>query len=148
MLPLASETSYCSFKLGDFLFGIETSRVQEVLRGFTVAPVPLASSWVAGLINLRGQVITVLDLKGRLGLAKDTEASPAFCVILKDQEEWIGLPVDAIGDVIQPPPGSFEEVPATLTGESRRLIRGAYKLKRSLLLTLDVEQTLRVQNWR
>jgi purine-binding chemotaxis protein CheW len=148
MFLLAPETSYCSFRLGDFLFGVETSRVQEVLRGFSVTPVPLAPAWVSGLINLRGQVVTVLDLKGRLGLIRDAGASPLFCVILKDGEEWIGLPVDGIGDVLEPPSGSFEEVPSTLTGESRRLIRGAYKLKRSLLLTLNVEEALGTQNWQ
>jgi purine-binding chemotaxis protein CheW len=145
---LAPEISYCSFQLGDFLFGVETGRVQEVLRGFSVTPVPLAPVWVAGLINLRGQVVTVLDLKGRLGLAGNTEGAPPFCVILKDREEWIGLPVDGIGDVLEPPSGSFEEIPSTLTGESRRLIRGAYKLKRSLLLTLNIEETLGTQNWQ
>ncbi len=145
---MAPETSYCSFQVGDFLFGVETGRVQEVLRGFSVTPVPLAPAWVAGLVNLRGQVVTVLDLKGRLGLTGDSGASPGFCVILKDREEWIGLPVDGIGDVLEPPSGSFEQVPATLTGESRRLIRGAYKLKRSLLLALDVEETLGTRNWQ
>jgi purine-binding chemotaxis protein CheW len=143
---MAPETLYCTFRLGEFLFGVEAHRVQEVLRGLPMTSVPLSSPGVAGLLNLRGQVITILDLKKKLGLKEIISAPHPYCVILKDREEWMGLQVDEIGDVLEPPAGSFEEAPANLSGGARRLIRGAFKLKRRLLLALDVDKVLQAEN--
>src|SRR5258708_4645854 len=110
--------SLCTFHLGDFLFGVEATRVQEVLRGPKPAPVPLAPSWVAGQINLRGQVLTVLNLKKRMGLPEPEPGSAPYCVILKDRGECIGLLVDDIGDVMEPSPDSFEPPPVTIPAET------------------------------
>jgi purine-binding chemotaxis protein CheW len=139
MLP---EASFCSFRLGDFLFGVQAGRVQEVLRGVPVTPVPLAPPGLVGLLNLRGQVVNVLDLKKRLGLQETPPGQAPFCVILKDRSQWLGLLVDEIGDVLEPPAASFEEAPANLSGEARKLILGAYKLRKRLLLVLDLDKAL------
>jgi purine-binding chemotaxis protein CheW len=139
---MVPETSFCSFRLGDFLFGVQAGRVQEVLRGLPITPVPLAPPGVMGLLNLRGQVVNVLDLKKRLGLKETPAGQEPFCVILKDRDQWLGLLVDEIGDVLEPSPDSFEEAPANLNGEARKLIRGAYKLRKRLLLVLDLDKAL------
>jgi purine-binding chemotaxis protein CheW len=95
-----------------------------------------------GLLNLRGQVVNVLDLKKRLGLKETPGGQAPFCVILKDRSQWLGLLVDEIGDVLEPPAASFEEAPANLSGEARKLILGAYKLRKRLLLVLDLDKAL------
>lgn len=136
---MALETSYCTFRLGKFLFGVEASRVQEALRGAALSPVPLAPKEVAGLFNLRGRVVIALDLKERLGLEKDGVPAP-FSLIVKDQGEWLGLQVDEVGDVMQPPGELFEEVPPQLMGKAKELVRGVYKLRGKLLMILDTEK--------
>ena len=132
---------YCTFRLGGEWFGLEASRVREVLRSPGFSPVPLASGLVKGLMNLRGEVLTVLDLRGRLGLP-DPGSERTMCLVLQSQGEWIALEIDEIGDVIEVEAGAFEETPQTLVGEARRLIRGAYKLKDRLMLALDLDESI------
>ena len=138
-MPL--ERRYCTFRLGGEWFGLEADRVREILRSPGFSPVPLASDLVKGLMNLRGEVLTVLDLRGRLGLAAPAPEK-TMSLVLQSQGEWIALEIDEIGDVIEVEEGAFEETPQTLVGEARRLIRGAYKLKGRLMLALDLEESL------
>jgi purine-binding chemotaxis protein CheW len=138
---MMAEIPYCSFHLGNFLFGLEAARVQEVLRGAPVTPIPLAAPGVVGMLNLRGQVVTVLDLKKRLGL-EETGVEAPYCVILKDRQEWMGILVDQIGDVLTPPVDSFEPTPVHLSGETRQLMRGVFQLRKRILLCLDLDKAL------
>ena len=140
------EGRYCSFHLGGEQFAVEAKQVLEVLRAPAYFPVPLAPGSVKGLMNLRGQVLTVLDIRGQLGLAPQPENQPAMELILKVQGERIALEVDAVGDVFDVDPDSFEEPPPTLQGKARELIQGAFKLKDRLLLVLDLEKTAQVQD--
>jgi purine-binding chemotaxis protein CheW len=122
---------------------IPVDRVQEVLRHELVTPVPLAPPAIRGLINLRGRIVTAVDLRRRMGLPDDDQ-SPVMHVILRDEEGGVSLLVDRVGDVIEVEEGSWAEPPATLKGEARRLVRGAYKLTRRLLLVLDLEHVLEI----
>ena len=134
------EGRYCTFKLGSEFFGVEASQVLEVLRAPSLFPVPLASGSVKGLLNLRGQILTVLDVRPSLGLPSPEEHGTTMGMILKCQGEKFALEVDSIGDVLDVDPDSFEEPPPTLNGKARELIQGAFKLKDRLLLVLDLEK--------
>jgi len=113
-----------TFELGDRLYGVDVRAVQEVLRGQPLTRVPLAPPGLAGLINLRGQVLTAMDLCERLGLPPRPPAGPA-----------IGGVVDVSDDNVEAPPDP-------LTGPTPHLIQGAYKLEGELLLALDVERAV------
>lgn len=130
---------YATFWLGDALYGIEVERVREVLRQQDITHVPLAPTTVAGLINLRGQVVTTIDLRERLDLRHDdTDEQPMLVVVLVAGES-IALLVDRIGGVVDVDDEQFEPPPDTLIGPARDLVRGAYKLEAQLLLGLDVD---------
>lgn len=139
---MAFEGRFCTFKLGGEWFGVEAGFVLEVLRTPGLSPIPLAPEPVAGLMNLRGQVLTVLNLRRRLGLPEQGPGKGAMTVILKSKGEWIGLEVDGIGDVLDAESRFFEEPPPTLTGRARDLIRGAFKLREGLLQVLDLEKAV------
>jgi len=130
---------YATFWLGDALYGIEVERVREVLRQQDITHVPLAPTTVAGLINLRGQVVTTIDLRERLDLGHaDGDEQPMLVVVLVAGES-IALLVDRIGGVVDVDDEQFEPPPDTLIGPARDLVRGAYKLEAQLLLGLDVD---------
>jgi purine-binding chemotaxis protein CheW len=134
---------FCTFHVGDLFLGIEVERVQEVLRGTDITPVPTAPTTIRGLINLRGQIVTAIDLGARFEL-EDRHEPGSTVLVLDAGEDLASFVVDRSGDVVEVDETSFEEPPDTLRGESRRLIRGAYKLKGSLLLALDVDYALEV----
>jgi purine-binding chemotaxis protein CheW len=130
---------YATFWLGNGLYGIEVERVREVLRQQAITSVPLAPPTVAGLINLRGQVVTTVDLRERLQLrTRNGESQPMLVVVLVAGES-IALLVDRIGGVVDVSDDQFEPPPDTLTGTVRELVVGAYKVEGQLLLGLDVD---------
>ncbi|MFO1077150.1 MAG: chemotaxis protein CheW [Planctomycetota bacterium] len=138
-------TQYCTFHLADLYMGVEVRHVQEVLRYQRMRRVPLASEIVEGLINLRGQIVTAIDLRRRVGLPE----RPADCeptnVIVRDADGVVSLLVDEIGDVLDVDEDRVEEPPSTIPGPAGELIRGVYKLESQLLLLLDVEQMFRIE---
>lgn len=138
-------TQYATFHLAGHLFGVEVRRVQEVLTEQPRTPAPLAPPAVAGLINLRGQVVTALDLRRRLWLPDREEGQVAMNVVVRAAEEVWSLLVDSIGGVIEAADATFEPPPDTLSGPIRELIRGAYKLDDALLLVLDVDKALEIE---
>lgn len=129
---------YATFWLGSGLYGIEVERVKEVLREQDIARVPLAPPTVAGLINLRGQVVTTVDLHERLGLTGERGDESMLVVVLVGDEP-VALLVDRIGGVVHVNESQFEPPPDTLVGSVRELVAGAYKLDGQLLLGLDVD---------
>ncbi len=137
---------YCSFRLGDLLMGIEVERVQEVLRFHGATPVPMAPPAISGLINLRGQIITAVDLRSRAALPPRIDDNEAMNIVLSEGSGNLSFVVDMVGDVIEVDESAFEEPPQTLKGNARRLIRGAYKLDDELLLIIDAGFALDVCN--
>lgn len=137
-------TQYATFLVEDLFFGIDVLRVQEVLRYQEMTCVPLAPGVVEGLINLRGQIVTALDMRRRLGLAPRQAGSLPMNLVVRTEEGPVSLLVDEIGDVLQLDAATFESAPDNLTPAARDLIRGVYKLKGRLLLVLDPDQTLEV----
>lgn len=135
-------TQYATFTLGDYLYGVEVGRVQEVLRYQQCTPVPLAPAEVGGLINLRGQVVTAIDLRTRMGLPSRLGTQEPMNVVVRINGEAVSLLVDVIGGVVNVGDDSFEPPPDTLSGRQRELIRGAYKLEDRLLMALDVDRAV------
>lgn len=129
----------CTFKLGNQAFGVDALRVQELIRHQTMTRVPQAPESVRGLINLRGQIVTAIDLRSRLGMQPMETGSQPMNLVVRSDDGAVSLLVDQIGDVIEVNDESFESPPDTLDGKSRDFIKGAYKLADRLLLLLDCE---------
>jgi purine-binding chemotaxis protein CheW len=129
-------------RLGDLLFGVEVTEVQEVIRYQQLTRVPLASEMIRGLMNLRGQIVTAIDLRRRLGMPDLPEFDHPANVVVRSDESTVSLLVDEIGEVVEVDEAAFEPPPVTLHRPVRQLIRGAYKLQERLLLILDTEQAI------
>ena len=140
-----SETEHmCTFDVGKLFIGIEVSRIQEILRAQPITPVPLAASVIRGLMSLRGQIVPVLDLRQRLGVAPAGPEVEQFNVLIRTGDGPVSLLVDRVGDVLEIDVHSFEPAPDTLNVAYRTLIRGAYKLEKKLLLALDPSSAVTV----
>jgi purine-binding chemotaxis protein CheW len=139
-VPATSQLA--TFWLDGDLFGVEVEHVQEVLRSQSITRVPLAPAAVAGLINLRGQVVTAIELRERLGRKPRPAGQEAVVIVVRLRGEAVSLLVDSIADVVDVDIRDFEAPPDTLDGAARELIRGAYKLSGQLLLALDVNRAV------
>lgn len=135
---------FCTLRVGDLLLGIDVEKIQEVLRDTSITPVPLAPSSIRGLINLRGQIVTAIDLRQRLDLEANEPTASFMTMVLGTANESLALVVDSVGDVVDVAAGAFETPPDTLKGEARRMIAGAYKLERELLLVLRLDVVLNI----
>ncbi|MCA9726379.1 MAG: chemotaxis protein CheW [Candidatus Eisenbacteria bacterium] len=131
---------FCTFKLDGHLFGVEVLHVQEVIRFQEMTRVPLAPGAVNGLINLRGQIVTAIDLRARFGMASRRPNQLPMNVIIRTDDGAVSFLVDEIGDVFDVGDDALESPPQTIDGEARELIRGVYKLNDGLLLALDTER--------
>jgi purine-binding chemotaxis protein CheW len=130
----------CTFALDSLLFGVEVVNVQEVIRYQDMTRIPLASSMVRGLINLRGQIVTAIDMRARLHLPAVVDDHRPMNVVVRTGDGAVSLLVDEIGDVLELDGHDFEQPPETLGGVFREVVLGVYKLDGKLLLLLDVER--------
>jgi purine-binding chemotaxis protein CheW len=136
----ATTRQFATFMVDDYYFGVEVLRVQEVIRYQDMTRVPRAPEVVQGLINLRGQIVTAIDLRRRLALPNRAEGVQPMNVVVRTSDGVVSLLVDEIGDVIDATQSVFELAPETVSGAARELVTGVYKLKDRLLLALDVER--------
>jgi purine-binding chemotaxis protein CheW len=141
---MSEPKQYCTFRLDELTFGVEVERVQEVLRAQELTGVPLANPVVEGLINLRGQIVTALDLRRRLALPPRPDGRDPMNIVVRTPTGSLSLLVDEIGDVVDVDEATFEGPPETLQGVARELIVGAYKLDDRLLLVLDTDTAVRL----
>ena len=139
---MSARVSYCTFDLGDERFGIEVGAVREILRDQAVTRVPLAPAAVTGLVNLRGRIVSAIDLRLCFGLEGARPGRAGTLVVLRESLGDVSFIVDEIRDVCDADPESFEPTPSTVKGIGRELIRGAHKLSDRLLLVLDIAKTL------
>jgi purine-binding chemotaxis protein CheW len=143
MTEPATGKQYCSFTVGELLVGIEVDRVREILTDQKVTPVPLATSSVLGLLNLRGELMTVVDARRRLGLGEREAGQPAAHVIVLTGGEALSLVVDAENEVVEVDPTTAQDVPETVRSEVRTLLSEIYELADgTLLLALDPDRAL------
>jgi purine-binding chemotaxis protein CheW len=139
---MSTERQYCTFLLGELFLGIEVLQVQEVIRPQPVTRVPLGPKSIRGLINLRGQIVTAIELRERLGLPPRDADRAAMNVVVRTDEGAVSLLVDEIGDVIEVDDSQHEDLPETLLPEARTLVRGVYQLPTQLMLVLDLDAVL------
>jgi purine-binding chemotaxis protein CheW len=136
---------FCTFYLGELLLGVEARHVREVLREQRVTRVPMAPPMVSGLINLRGQIITAIDLRKRLQLDSCTSTPGRVNIIVRVDQDTMSFMADAVAEVEEVQNCSFEPLPETLKGIARLLVKGVYKLPRQLLLILNPEKVMDLQ---
>ncbi len=142
---MSTTNQFCTFYIDGHFFGTEVEKVQEVIRYQDMTRVPLAPPSVSGLINLRGQIVTAIDTRERLGFpARPCEVKPMNVVIRSDHGA-VSLLVDEIGDVIEVDSQSYENAPDNISGKARELIKGVYKLKGHLLLILNTDRALAIE---
>ncbi len=133
---------YATFFVDELFFGIEVCQVQEVLRYQEMTRVPLAPEVVEGLINLRGQIVTAVDMRRKFGLAPRQAGRSPMNMVVRSEEGAVSLLVDEIGDVLEVAQTSFEPPPENLPGLQRDLIEGVHKLSGGLLMVLNTERAL------
>ena len=131
---------FCTFYLDKVLFGVELRGVQEVIQQVELTDVPLAPAVVGGLINLRGQIVTAIDLRRRLELPERPDDIRPVNVVVRTRDGAVSLLVDEIGDVVEVEQDTFEAPPETLQGKIRMVILGVHKLDRQLMHLLDIEK--------
>ncbi|HEY0477448.1 MAG TPA: chemotaxis protein CheW [Kofleriaceae bacterium] len=139
---MTRDGQFCTFFVGGLFLGLEVTCIQEVIRYQPLTVVPLTPDVIAGLMNLRGQIVTAIDLRTRLGLPPREPGERPINVVVRTADGAVSLLVDEIGDVIEVDDSSFERPPETLARDARELILGAYKLEDRLLLVLDAARTV------
>jgi purine-binding chemotaxis protein CheW len=137
-----------TFHVGKYLFGVDVALVQEVVRLQAITPIPLAQPEIAGLINLRGEVLTAIDLRTRLGMSPLESDRDPVNVVIRVDEEPVSLLVDEIGGVLEVSQVPFENTPSTVSERLRGLLLGAYTLPEKLLLALNARKVLAVEESR
>ena len=137
---MANSRQFCTFYLDNHLFGIELSKVQEVILQRELTKVPLAPFVVRGLMNLRGQIVIAMDLRRQLELPERPPEKLPMSVVVRTGQDAVSLLVDEIGDVVAAGDETFEPPPETLRGTLRSAILGVHKLDKQLMHVLDTER--------
>jgi purine-binding chemotaxis protein CheW len=137
-------TEYVTTMIGDQLFGLPISRVQDVFMPERLTRVPLSSSDVAGELNLRGRIVTAIDMRARLGLPKSESGRPPMAVGVDLRGESYGLLIDQIGEVLKLSDDSREENPVNLDPRMAKMAAGVHRLDGQLMVVLDVDRVLEI----
>jgi purine-binding chemotaxis protein CheW len=137
-------TEYVTATIGGQLFGLPIARVQDVFMPQRLTKVPLASSDVAGVLNLRGRIVTAIDMRARLGLPKDDQARPPMAVGVDIRGESYGLLIDNIGEVLKLPDDGREVNPVNLDPRMAKMAGGVHRLDGQLMVVLDVDRVLEI----
>lgn len=127
--------------ISDQIFGIPVLQVQDVLRELQVTKIPLSPPEVAGSLNLRGRIVTAINVRKRLGLEKSDNKN-SMSVVVEHENELFSLVIDRVGDVLSLKDSDFEKNPGTLDPVWRDISTGIYQLKDSLLVVMDVSKLL------
>jgi len=138
---------FVTFTVAGQLFGVPVTQVQDILTLSSIASVPLAAREVRGMINLRGRIVTVVDVRTRLGLVQAEAGAPRrkMGVTVENGMESFTLLVDSLGDVVSLPDHLHEANPATLDPLWRELVQGVYRVEQGLLVILDVARLLDIR---
>jgi purine-binding chemotaxis protein CheW len=137
-------SEYVTASVGGQLFGLPISRVQDVFIPDRLTRVPLAPPEIAGLLNLRGRIVTAIDMRRRLGLAAAPEGELRLAVGIECKGESYGLLIDTIGEVLKLPADDREDNPVNLDARLARVSAGVHRLEGRLLVVLDVDRLLEV----
>lgn len=137
-----SRHGYVTVRVYNQLFGIPVTNVQDVLRAQKIYLIPLAPTEIAGSINLRGRIVTVIDLRKRLQLPDFEPDSKVMHVVVESGNELFSLMVDAVGDVLTLSPERIEKTPTNIHGQWREVATGVCRLDNELLLIVDIQAIL------
>ena len=139
---------WVTFKLEEETYGINVMQVQEVLRYTEIAPVPGAPSYVLGIINLRGNVVTVIDTRARFGLMGAEVTDNSRIVIIEAEKQVIGILVDSVAEVVYLRSSEIDSAPNIGTEESAKFIQGVSNRNEQLLILVDLDKLLSEEEWR
>ena len=137
-------TEYVTTMIGGQLFGLPISRVQDVFMPERLTRVPLASGDVAGVLNLRGRIVTAINMRARLGLPKEEGDRPPMAVGVDLRGESYGLLIDSIGEVLKLADDSREVNPVNLDPRMAKMSAGVHRLDGQLMVVLDVDRVLEI----
>jgi len=138
---------WVTFKLENETYGVNVMQVQEVLRYSDIAPVPGAPSYVLGIINLRGSVVTVIDTRSRFGLMPADITDNTRVVIIESDKQVIGILVDSVAEVVYMKASEIELAPNVGTDESAKFIKGVCNRESELLILVDLDKLLSDEEW-
>jgi purine-binding chemotaxis protein CheW len=138
----ASAGQFVTLLLADQLFGIPVLQVHDILREQPVTRIPLASPEIAGSLNLRGRIVTAIDLRRRLRLPQAAQYASKMSVVTEREGDLYALIVDQVCDVLTPDGAQFERNPLTLMPDRARYCAGLYRMETSLMLVLDLDRVL------
>ncbi|HAW93101.1 MULTISPECIES: chemotaxis protein CheW [unclassified Arsukibacterium] len=138
---------WVTFRLQEETYGINVMQVQEVLRYTEIAPVPGAPGYVMGIINLRGNVVTVIDTRARFGLEAGDVTDNSRIVIIEAERQVIGILVDSVAEVVYLKQSEVDTAPNVGTDESARFIQGVSNREGELLILVDLNKLLNDEEW-
>lgn len=144
-LKLVSQNAtreYVTIRLAGQLLGIPVLMVHDVLSPQRITRIPLAPDWVAGVLNLRGRIVTAIDLRQRLGFKPHDERGKEMSVVVEHHGESYSLQIDQVGEVLSLEDSAIERNPVTLDQRWREVSLGIYRLEEELLVIVDVERLL------
>ncbi len=139
-------TEYVTVTIGDHMFGLPIFRVQDVFVPVGLTRVPLAPPEVAGILNLRGRVVTAIDMRSRLDFGEREPGTPVMAIGIELKGESYGLLVDAVGEVMALRDSACEAKPTNLDPRLSRVAAGIYRLEGQLMVVLDVDRVLDIRN--
>jgi purine-binding chemotaxis protein CheW len=143
----STDASFVTFNVGDHHFGVPVMRVQDILTPDAIASVPRGPAEVRGLINLRGRIVTVIDMRTRLALGGEA-SGPGKCVTVESDGEFYTLLVDGVGEVVSLAEAGREPNPATLDAHWRDIAVGVFRTGDKLLVALDIDEILNIRGDR
>jgi purine-binding chemotaxis protein CheW len=129
-----------TFTLGDFRYGVDVMQIQEVTRFLPTTTIPLAPTYVRGLINLRGQIATAIGLRELFALEPQQQDQQSMTVICRVDGALLSLLVDTIGDVIEVAESAFEPIPANIKDPMKKFMGGVYKTSEGLISVIDLQK--------
>jgi purine-binding chemotaxis protein CheW len=141
----ADGRTFLTFQTAGQLFGLPLLDVHDVLDARPLTPVPLAPPEIVGTLNLRGRIITAVDLRRRLGVAPRQDGRPSLSLVVDDDDERYTLIVDTVGEVLTVPEDRREETPSTLDPRWQAVSAGVCRLDRALMVVLDVRAVLTLE---
>ncbi len=143
-LALTEKQQYVTMRLGGQLFGLPVLAVQDVLKGQQITPIPLAAREIAGALNLRGRIVTVVDMRCRLGIAPNEKQKKSMQVVVEHGGDLYSLLVDEVGDVMLLSKSDYESNPSNLSPQWLRVARGVFRLEEEIMVLLDIESVLNI----
>lgn len=139
-----TKEQFVTMRVGQQMMGVLVHDVRDIITKQTIATIPLAHPVIAGAINLRGRIVTVLDMRKRLGL-EPADHDKAMHIVVEVNDELFSLMVDSVGDVMRLPVDEFERSPVNLSEQWREVSSGVYQLDKELLVILDTLATVRLK---